>query len=1081
MSRRRWLYICLIIVFIFSIVSPAAVASETETESNQQGETLQNDVNVLEEESTVEDPKAVEDSLTVEDPKDLEETENLVSQELEATETQKEIITEETSVVQEEQSSKEVSIETNDQESTIQKVEEEELETEDSIQEEAGETVVFKDKNLEKLIREDLGLRKKPITKQDLQNLESLYIADLYGDINSLVGLEHAVNLTYLDIESVSINDLSVLRSLQHITELTLTHLPVSNIDVLDQLPALETLYIGYLDVDLAQNPVIQSLQAKGVKVQILEGLYIDLYKVSESSATISWGHYSLESIDKYELYVDGKLKKTFKSDESEYRLTGLEPNTIYQLELKAISGSKVVDIHEVELITLGKPTGNPIKFPDPNLKLGIQEELGIEREVYESDLEGLTELYLGYMDIGSLTGLEKAKNLTTLMIYENNIEDLTPLIGLEKLTTLHLEGNPLSDKAVLKKLDQVESLSISYSAFNDLTFLTEMARLQEVYVYGSVELEENKRFREEVEFLESHQITVHLELGEGIYIDLSPDYVNESKIGLSWTVWTEEDEFITPDKYVLSVNGKEETLNGDVTSKVLSNLTPNTEYEIVLKAYIDGSLAGKAYLTETTRDLPTGNVVHFKDPKLEQAIKDTLGLDRDLRESDIENLETLSLPSSSISDLSGLEKATNLMDLTLSGNKIKDLTPLKNLTNLVLLDLSKNPIEDLSPLADLEALDYLDLSEIKTRDFKALSGLSNLSYLSLSKNKMNNIAELTKITSLVYLDLYDNNISNLNGIEQLANLDSLHLGKNPISDFSPLSKLNLTSLEIPNTNLTSLEWIKSMTGLEALSISGNPIKDLSPLKNLENLYFLSISNTNVDDISILLELPNLIYVSMYKMSKLDLTEDSEAMEIIRTLEENDVFVAYDGVSMGFLELTSIESTDRSIAVSWFSELNELVTEYRVYLDGELVTELDNSQNTYVINDLAPNTEYEITIEAYFKGELIDRVSEVVMTKEAIKKPGQDDKDEDEQDQEQDQEQDLDETVTIPKDNSSSTKGEPNSNGKGAVPVKAESDTTKKGHSLPVTATNSFNLILVGLVVVLVGGAMLLVYRRKNA
>ena len=51
------------------------------------------------------------------------------------------------------------------------------------------------------------------------------------------------------------------------------------------------------------------------------------------------------------------------------------------------------------------------------------------------------------------------------------------------------------------------------------------------------------------------------------------------------------------------------------------------------------------------------------------------------------------------ISDLTGLEFATNLQGLMLVNNSISDLTPLSDLTNLQTLWLQNNSISDLAPL----------------------------------------------------------------------------------------------------------------------------------------------------------------------------------------------------------------------------------------------------------------------------------------------------------------------------------------------------------------------------------------------
>ena len=68
--------------------------------------------------------------------------------------------------------------------------------------------------------------------------------------------------------------------------------------------------------------------------------------------------------------------------------------------------------------------------------------------------------------------------------------------------------------------------------------------------------------------------------------------------------------------------------------------------------------------------------------------------------------LEDLDLPV--ITDLTGLEHATQLRTLYLRGNKVNDITPLTELTQLTSLILGGNQISDLAPLTQLNRLTLL-------------------------------------------------------------------------------------------------------------------------------------------------------------------------------------------------------------------------------------------------------------------------------------------------------------------------------------------------------------------------------------
>ena len=68
-------------------------------------------------------------------------------------------------------------------------------------------------------------------------------------------------------------------------------------------------------------------------------------------------------------------------------------------------------------------------------------------------------------------------------------------------------------------------------------------------------------------------------------------------------------------------------------------------------------------------------------------------------------DLSTPGVTNVEITDISGIEKFTNLTDLDLSSNSISDISALSGLTNLSDLVLSANSISDISALSGLKNL----------------------------------------------------------------------------------------------------------------------------------------------------------------------------------------------------------------------------------------------------------------------------------------------------------------------------------------------------------------------------------------
>ena len=85
--------------------------------------------------------------------------------------------------------------------------------------------VVFADENLEAEVRREL---KKPLTRAAIRELTEL---DPFGtEIEYLLGLDSAVNLTRLNLGWNQISDVSPLASLTNLTELYLPNNPISDV-----------------------------------------------------------------------------------------------------------------------------------------------------------------------------------------------------------------------------------------------------------------------------------------------------------------------------------------------------------------------------------------------------------------------------------------------------------------------------------------------------------------------------------------------------------------------------------------------------------------------------------------------------------------------------------------------------------------------------------------------------------------------------------------------------------------------------------------------------------------------------------
>ena len=150
--------------------------------------------------------------------------------------------------------------------------------------------------------------------------------------------------------------------------------------------------------------------------------------------------------------------------------------------------------------------------------------------------------------------------------------------------------------------------------------------------------------------------------------------------------------------------------------------------------------------------------------------------------------LTRLEAPEASISNLIGLEHATNLIDLHLWRNSVSDLSPLAGLTKLTGLYLGGSSASDLSPLTGLTNLESLFLDENGISDLSPLAGLTKLRRLALNGNSISDLSPLAALTSLKWIRLKWNNISDLSSLVSNTGLgsgDTVYVQGNPLSYLS--------------------------------------------------------------------------------------------------------------------------------------------------------------------------------------------------------------------------------------------------------------------------------------------------------
>jgi len=261
------------------------------------------------------------------------------------------------------------------------------------------------------------------------------------------------------------------------------------------------------------------------------------------------------------------------------------------------------------------------------------------------------------------------------------------------------------------------------------------------------------------------------------------------------------------------------DSLNWILSVTPAANQTGTTT--ISLTVTDDAGLSAKAFIKVTVM---FASNVSMPDPGLEAAIRSALGkFEGDLTSVDLLALSDLFIDDPNITNLFGLEWATNLTTLSLSGNSITSLISLQSLTGLTSLSLYKTSVTDLSPLKGLANLISLNLIGNPITNYGAvLPGLTNLTSMDLGANSISDLTFLQNLTQLTTLFLNNNRISDISPLAGLTNLSSLGLRQNLLTNMVPLQNLPRLSYVDGRLNLLDLNTHSpAMTVVENLQSQG--------------------------------------------------------------------------------------------------------------------------------------------------------------------------------------------------------------------------------------------------------------------
>ena len=188
--------------------------------------------------------------------------------------------------------------------------------------------------------------------------------------------------------------------------------------------------------------------------------------------------------------------------------------------------------------------------------------------------------------------------------------------------------------------------------------------------------------------------------------------------------------------------------------------------------------------------------VVNIPDPALDRLIRQKLCIrsDRPITQDDMRNLrgDLDAGGNIGITNITGLEYATNLTTLSFYHNPMSDISPMSGMTGLTGFNLWGCQIENLTPLRHLPKLTGGILGNNRISNLEPLSGLSNITFLNMDHNRISDVRPLSTLHNLVRLELNGNQIVDYSPLANLTNLQVLWIHNNLGTDFTPLNNLML-------------------------------------------------------------------------------------------------------------------------------------------------------------------------------------------------------------------------------------------------------------------------------------------------
>lgn len=365
-----------------------------------------------------------------------------------------------------------------------------------------------------------------------------------------------------------------------------------------------------------------------------------------------------------------------------------------------------------------------------------------------------------------------------------------------------------------------------------------------------------------------------------------------------------------------------------------------------------------KAKLLEAS---PTNNIAYGSNGYIKIDVDD----DGEIQLAEAQQVDSLNIMVSEISDLEGIASFTALKGLICFGNSLTALD-VSACTNLVTLNCSDNNISTFNftgltnlkqlncgfnqmsafDATGLSALEYLNCESNQMLTL-TVNGLSNLSQLNCNTNELSSLVT-TGLTGILNLQCHGNNLTalNLSGNTTLGNLNcnQNQLTSLDISGLANLSTLNCSINQLASLDLTGVNGLNDLgcsdNLLVALDVSmspnltviycGNNALTSLNVSGLTNLVSLNCENNDLPQID-LTGMSNLLGISIYdnQLTTIDFSDTTLLTSIVvndNQLAELDVSALPNlfFLNCGGNQLTALDLSSNPLLTTLDCYLNNL-------------------------------------------------------------------------------------------------------------------------------------------------------------